>query len=776
MQSRCIGFLALLLTVASGELVRYDNYQLFRVSIDTNEQLQTLQQAEIRSDGFIFLDSPTQVRMNVSILVPPHKLPDYYHLATVVNLSLQPTTTNFQAILDAENPPRKHQRSEAFDWEEYQTLEAIYEWIDGLALQYPSELTVQSIGQSYEGRDMKLVKLSYQSGNPGIFLEANIHAREWITSATATWLLNELLTSQDPAVRELATSYDWYILPVANPDGFHYTKSTNRLWRKNRYPHNILCPGVDLNRNFPYHWMEGGASQITCNDIYAGPEPASEIETRNTIEYYASIVDRIELHLQFHSYGQYILLPYGYQDADYPDNYADQMEIAEAAAIGFVSRYNTRYTFGTISDVLYVDSGSTTDWAHGYHKTPLSMCFEFRDNGPYGFVLPADQIVPNAEETLDALIAMLAKAKTMGYFQHFPAKIASSVEVVIPPTETNNAIRLFSKHGIRFTLLTDNLQQIINKERPARRRMEGFGWDDYHTLEEIYEWIDGMVEQYSAVLSVDTIGQTYENRDMKVIKLSYKAGNQGIFIDANIHAREWITSATVTWVLNELLTSEDPRVRYIAENYDWYIVPVANPDGFAYTHSTERLWRKTRTQHNLLCYGTDPNRNFNFQWNNGGTSTTPCSDTYSGTAPESEVEVSNLTTFVQSIAANVRLSLSIHSRGQYILCPFGYNNAPRAFNHQDLIQVGQRAAVDMYKLYNKPYRVGTTAEVLYIASGISVDWAHAVAGIPLSYTYELRDQGEFGFILPAEQIVPNAEELLEGFIAMIDEAKILGYM
>lgn len=67
-----------------------------------------------------------------------------------------------------------------------------------------------------------------------------------------------------------------------------------------------------------------------------------------------------------------------------------------------------------ISDV---DSGSTTDWAHGYHKTPLSMCFEFRDNGAYGFVLPADQIIPNAEETLDALIAMLAKAKTMGYFQ-----------------------------------------------------------------------------------------------------------------------------------------------------------------------------------------------------------------------------------------------------------------------------------------------------------------------------------------------------------------------
>uniref|UniRef100_A0A182M658 Zinc carboxypeptidase A 1 n=1 Tax=Anopheles culicifacies TaxID=139723 RepID=A0A182M658_9DIPT len=364
-----------------------------------------------------------------------------------------------------------------------------------------------------------------------------------------------------------------------------------------------------------------------------------------------------------------------------------------------------------------------------------------------------------------------------GYtFLDYPAGVNMSVEVVVPPRQFLDMELLFHKHAIQHTLLTNDLQQILNKERPARKMAEGFGWDDYHTLEEIYAWIDDMVSQYSSVLSVETIGQTYEKRDMKVIKLSYKPGNKGIFIDANIHAREWITSASITWILNELLTSEDDRVRHIAENYDWFIVPVANPDGFAYTHTTERLWRKTRTPHNLLCYGTDPNRNFNHQWNNGGASTTPCSDTYAGPEPESEVEVSNLTTFIRSIAPNVKLSLSIHSRGQYVLLPFGYNNAPRAYNYQDLMQIGQRASVDMYKLYNKPYRVGTTADVLYVASGISVDWAFAVAGIPLSYTFELRDQGEFGFILPAEQIVPNAEELLEAFVAMIDEAKILGYM
>ncbi|ETN58891.1 zinc carboxypeptidase [Anopheles darlingi] len=376
-----------------------------------------------------------------------------------------------------------------------------------------------------------------------------------------------------------------------------------------------------------------------------------------------------------------------------------------------------------------------------------------------------------------ALLQQLESTRNELRFLDYPAQVNMSVEVAVPPTNAKTMMELFNMHKMHTTLLTSNLQKVIDEERPVRRKKQGeFGWEDYYTLNEIYEWIDTMVQQYSTVLTVNSIGRTYENRDMKVIKLSYKSGNQAIFIEANIHAREWITSATVTWILNELLTSEEPRVRYLAENYDWYIVPVSNPDGFEYSHTTDRLWRKTRNQHNLLCYGTDPNRNFNFQWNNGGTSTTPCSDTYSGPEPESEVEVSNISNYVKSVAAGVKLFLSIHSRGQLILCPFGYSNAPRAHNYRDLMQIGQRASVDMYKVHNKPYRVGTTSDVLYVASGIAVDWAFAVGGIQLAYTFELRDQVEFGFILPAEQIVPNAQELLEGFIAIVDEAKVLGYM
>lgn len=63
-------------------------------------------------------------------------------------------------------------------------------------------------------------------------------------------------------------------------------------------------------------------------------------------------------------------------------------------------------------------------------------------------------------------------------------------------------------------------------------------------------------------------------------------GNKAILIEANIHAREWITSATATWVLNSLLKFNDSDTRDIAENVDWYIIPVSNPDGFTYSKTT----------------------------------------------------------------------------------------------------------------------------------------------------------------------------------------------
>jgi Zinc carboxypeptidase len=63
-----------------------------------------------------------------------------------------------------------------------------------------------------------------------------------------------------------------------------------------------------------------------------------------------------------------------------------------------------------------------------------------------------------------------------------------------------------------------------------------------------------------------------------------------------------------------------------------------------------------------------------------------------------------------------------------------------------------------------------------LSSGISIDWVHSAAQTPIAYTYEFRDTGDSGFELPPDQIIPNAEEVLDSLVVLINEASGLGYL
>lgn len=79
-----------------------------------------------------------------------------------------------------------------------------------------------------------------------------IYYSEWAAIMSTIYLIHELVEHSDEYADLLAN--DWVIIPAANPDGYQYSHTTNRLWRKNRYPATVLCTGVDLNRNWDYQW------------------------------------------------------------------------------------------------------------------------------------------------------------------------------------------------------------------------------------------------------------------------------------------------------------------------------------------------------------------------------------------------------------------------------------------------------------------------------------------------------------------------------------------
>lgn len=162
-------------------------------------------------------------------------------------------------------------------------------------------------------------------------------------------------------------------------------------------------------------------------------------------------------------------------------------------------------------------------------------------------------------------------------------------------------------------LKQDDFRQ-IDEEQPKIMPRADYGWTAYYRLANIYAYLDKVLAENPEVTTSLIGGTSYENREIRGVKVSYKAGNPGVFIEANIHAREWVTSATATYLLNELLTSTNPDIRRIAEDYDWYIFPVTNPDGYEYSHTSDRQWRKTRSVQNFLCRGADPNRNWGYNF------------------------------------------------------------------------------------------------------------------------------------------------------------------
>ncbi|VDI20475.1 Hypothetical predicted protein, partial [Mytilus galloprovincialis] len=265
------------------------------------------------------------------------------------------------------------------------------------------------IGYTEENRQIHLVKISKPSNQAkkAIFVDGGIHAREWISPAFVLYLIDQLKYNPDQlqSVEDLVDTYDWYIVPVLNPDGYSYSFASDRLWRKNRRTNSgSTCHGVDLNRNFGYQWNPAiGGSTSACSDVFSGVSAFSEAESKAIRDYFASAsnVDFIS-YLTVHSYGQMWLYPWGYTSA-LPNDYVDLDAAGNTARVAIRNRFNTRYTVGSSTNVLYSAAGGSDDYAKGGAGIKYSYTLELRDTGRYGFVLPESSIIPTCQETMDVL-------------------------------------------------------------------------------------------------------------------------------------------------------------------------------------------------------------------------------------------------------------------------------------------------------------------------------------------------------------------------------------
>merc|ERR1711970_1130919 len=381
----------------------FTGFQVYRAVAKDQEEAAYLQSLRMIRDHYDFW---TEVRINgpVDIMVPPGLQGQLETDLELKGISHEIMIPDVQKLIELEKiaAPNKDTPNprHSMTWTEYHPLEDMYSYLDYLEETYDF-VSTEVIGQSYEGRDMRVVSVCRGGcGNKkAVWIDGGIHAREWVSPASVSWMLKELVEN-DANHADLTQNLDWYILPSHNPDGYAYSRDHKRLWRKTRSDHGsiLLCKGVDANRNWGFHWNEGGSSGDKCSDTYHGPEAFSEVENRNVRDFILTIKDKLVFYNTLHSYSQLILLPWSYTDTP-PDNYAELLEIATLGADSLHDTHGETYEVGCIPCILYVASGGSLDWVMGEAGVQFSMAMELRDTGTYGFLLPPSQIIPTAEET-----------------------------------------------------------------------------------------------------------------------------------------------------------------------------------------------------------------------------------------------------------------------------------------------------------------------------------------------------------------------------------------
>lgn len=260
---------------------------------------------------------------------------------------------------------------------------------------------LDTLGYSLEGRPIVAIEISdnpgVDEGEPEAFVNGCHHARELMSVELPLFVMRRLLDGYgtDPLLTQIVDTRRIWIVPVSNPDGYVYVEQhsggqSGGWWRKNRRPNADGSFGVDLNRNYGYEWGfdDVGSSPTPSSETYRGAGAFSEPETQVLRDF----IDerRFSVSLSFHSYGDLVLYPWGYDKLDAPDH-------AVFTALGDSIALQNGYRAGNPkSNAIYLTNGGIDDWLYGDGADKPAL---------YGFTIELNSADDGGFDPPDALIA-----------------------------------------------------------------------------------------------------------------------------------------------------------------------------------------------------------------------------------------------------------------------------------------------------------------------------------------------------------------------------------
>lgn len=280
-----------------------------------------------------------------------------------------------------------------------------------LAKNNPDLVSVFSIGKSIQKRDLYAVrfnstaKVNESSEKPGIVFMGTHHAREHLSTEIPLMLAQWLVANKDREdIKKLLATRDIYILPLINPDGAEHDHSGGRYkyHRKNMRENAGGALGVDLNRNYGFHWNTGGSSSDPKSEVYHGPAAFSEPETQ-AVKAFIEAHTNLKVLLSFHTFSELILYPWGHTDDPIADARASRAYVGMAKKMAEWNGYTPQQ-----SSELYISSGDTTDWAWG-ERGIFSFTFELTPSTQWagGFYPGAEVIQATFDANLEPALYLI---------------------------------------------------------------------------------------------------------------------------------------------------------------------------------------------------------------------------------------------------------------------------------------------------------------------------------------------------------------------------------
>jgi len=390
-----------------------------------------------------------------------------------------------------------------------------------------------------------------------------------------------------------------------------------------------------------------------------------------------------------------------------------------------------------------------------------------------------DQLVIRVRTTSQAQLDAMLKLVESVWSERIGVGV---LEVQIKRSNLNAITKL----GISHEVLIDDLQahaenawnQVVAQDRLDNQNADhqrGVSVHDetwfanYKQFADIIAYFNNIAALRPDLATMSTYGSSIQGNQLYDLTISGPdaAGNPRadrpvILWNGMQHAREWISPMTVSYIASKLVDSydTDPRVKDILDSTRIVIAPVANPDGYLYTWSSQRFWRKNRHVNAGGSFGVDLNRNWGYEWGGQGASTNPNDDTYRGTSAFSEPETAALSTLAQSFGSDLVAHIDYHSFSQLVLWPFGYAAGVQTPEPDRTFFVNLSTDLSNEILsFSGVFYTPMQSVDLYPAAGDSSDWFYGALGAK-SFTIELRPSsgGLDGFDPPPSTILPTAQE------------------